>query len=105
MNKEFLELMRELKDNNYKVNPNVVTMKALYQGLLNTGFLEDEAGLVIGNIKFNVNENFVMAEEFTEILECFAQGIRNLYEEVNKININIFWEGISTQDFHLTYTY
>lgn len=84
MDNEFIEMIRGLGKLKMEANPNLITLKAFFNKLVEVGFHNAEAALIAGSTVIEVNEEFV--ENFLdETVTIFADKFMQINKECQKI--------------------
>lgn len=104
MRNKYLEMLASIEVTDVATNPNMVMMTKLYKALQEGGFTDQQAAIIVGNMKIEINEDFVEDEELVQTtLTRYVSELVKVKKYVDSINPLIFLEYIRSQGFSLTY--
>lgn len=80
MKEDFLNQLRDIKEQDLSKLPKYITMLAIRDSLIRKEIESKEANLLVGSIKINVNQNFINDAEFMEqSIDLFSDILVKVY--------------------------
>lgn len=93
MREEFLEMLRNMDKVDLSTSPNYIVMCRLHKALDDKGMSCEDTNLVVGNIRIDVNQEFVDDTELlNQAIETYSNVCVKMKKEMDKLDPRLFAE-------------